>query len=213
MSAVSELVTGLRDRVLNLATGRHRVIVGVVGEPGSGKSTLTGALAEALIAAGASTVVVPMDGFHLANSELARLDRAERKGAIDTFDGGGYLALLRRLRDPAEGMVYAPEYVRGQVESSVGSAIPVAPEVRVVLTEGNYLLADENPWRQVREVLDETWFLDTDPELRRRRLFERHVANGKTPELASTFTFGPDEVNARLIAATREDADLVVPWL
>lgn len=213
MSAMTELVGGLRDRVLELAARRSRVIVGVVGEPGSGKSTLTGAVAEMLSETGVSTAVVPMDGFHLANAELARLGRAERKGAIDTFDGGGYLALLRRLRDPDEAVVYAPMYVRGQQESSVGSAIPVAPQVQVVLTEGNYLLVDDDPWRRVREVLDETWFLDTDPELRRRRLFERHVTNGKTPELASTFAFGSDEVNARLIAATRERADLVVPWL
>jgi pantothenate kinase len=206
------LVAGLRDRVLALAAARPRVLVGVVGEPGAGKSTLTAALAEALVASGVSTVVVPMDGFHLANVELARLGRADRKGAIDTFDGAGYLALLRRLRDPAEGVVYAPMYVRGQVESSIGSAIPVAPDVRVVLTEGNYLLVEAEPWRQVRAVLDETWFVDVDPELRRRRLFERHVANGKSTERASAFTFGSDEVNARLVSQTRELADLVVPW-
>lgn len=209
----AETITRLRDRVLALTTGGGRVMIGVVGEPGSGKSTLTSALAEALIEAGVSTAVVPMDGFHLANSELARLGRAGRKGAIDTFDGGGYLSLLRRLRASDEAVVYAPMYLRGQIESSIGSAIPVGHDVQVVLTEGNYLLATEDPWHHVRQVLDETWFVDTDPELRRRRLFERHVANGKTTELASAFTFGSDEANARLVLATRERADLVVPWV
>jgi pantothenate kinase len=208
----ADLVESLRDRVLALADGRARVMIGVVGEPGSGKSTLTSALAEVLVEAGASTAVVPMDGFHLANAELARLGRADRKGAIDTFDGGGYLSLLRRLRAADEPVVYAPMYVRGQLESSIGSAIGVGADVQVVLTEGNYLLATEEPWHRVRDVLDETWFVDTDAELRRRRLFERHVANGKSTELASAFTFGSDEVNARLVLSTRERADLVVPW-
>lgn len=212
MTRADEAVISLRDRVLALAQTRPRVLIGVVGEPGAGKSTLTAAVATALEQQGVSTAVVPMDGFHLANAELARLGRAERKGAIDTFDGGGYLALLRRLRDPEEGVVYAPTYLRGQLESSIGSAIPVAAQVRVVLTEGNYLLADEPPWRAVREVLDESWFVDVEPELRRRRLFERHVANGKTQELASTFTFGSDEANAQLVLGTRERADVVVPW-
>lgn len=208
----ADLVADLCRRVLALTAQRPRVIVGVVGEPGAGKSTLTAAVAQALSEHGVSTAVVPMDGFHLANAELARLGRAERKGAIDTFDGGGYLALLRRLRDPAEGVVYAPIYERGSLESSLGSAIPVDPDVRVVLTEGNYLLADQGPWARVREVLDETWFLDVDPQLRRTRLYERHVANGKSAELASAFTFGSDEANAQLVLGTRERADLVVPW-
>ena len=208
----TDLIASLRDRVLALAEVRDRVIIGVAGEPGAGKSTLTLALAESLTEAGMRIAVVPMDGFHLANAELARLGRADRKGAIDTFDGAGYLALLRRLRDRDEGIVYAPLYVRGQQESSIGSAIAVEPGVRVVLTEGNYLLAQQRPWCRVSELLDETWFVEADPELRRRRLFDRHLANGKSAERASAFTFGSDETNARLVAATRERADLVVPW-
>lgn len=212
MTVPAATIATLRDRVLALAARRPRVLVGVVGEPGAGKSTLTAALAEALRAAGVGAVVVPMDGFHLANSELERLGRADRKGAIDTFDGAGYVALLRRLRDPDDDVVYAPVYVRGALESSLGSALPVPPDVPVVVTEGNYLLVDAPPWDRVPELLDETWYVDVDPEVRRRRLYERHVANGKTPERARAFTDGSDETNAALIRRTRDRADLVVPW-
>lgn len=211
MSAPEAIVADLVTTVVQLTEHRARVLVGVVGAPGAGKSTLTAAVMTALHPQ-LSAVVVPMDGFHLAKTELERLGRLDRKGAIDTFDGAGYVALLRRLREPGPDVVYAPEYVRGSLESSIGSAIPVAPEVQVVLTEGNYLLVDADPWRQVPGLLDATWYLDVDPQLRRRRLYERHLAHGKSPELASTFTFGSDETNAALVESTRDRATRVVPW-
>lgn len=211
MSAPEALVAELVGTVARLAEQRARVLIGVVGAPGAGKSTLTDAVVAALRPQ-LSAVVVPMDGFHLANAELERLGRLDRKGAIDTFDGAGYVALLRRLRDPGPETVYAPEYVRGSLESSIGSSIPVPPQVRVVLTEGNYLLADADPWRQVPDLLDATWFLDVDPQLRRRRLYERHVSHGKSAERASAFTFGSDETNAALVESTRGRADRVIPW-
>lgn len=208
----AEVIADLHRRISRLMAGSNRVIIGVVGEPGAGKSTLTAALSESLTNAKVSNAVVPMDGFHLANTELARLGRTERKGAIDTFDGGGYLSLLRRLRSADESVVYAPMYMRGQLESSIGSAIPVARETAVVLTEGNYLLADLDPWWQVPGLLDEAWFIDVDTQVRRARLYARHVANGKTPERAEQFAYGSDEVNAELVRGTRSRADVVVPW-
>ncbi|TDE90929.1 nucleoside/nucleotide kinase family protein [Occultella glacieicola] len=201
-------------RVRGLAATRDRVLLGVVGSPGAGKSTLTDALGAALESDGLRCAVVGMDGFHLAQAELERLGRADRKGAIDTFDGDGYLALLRRLRAqrPGDDVIYAPRYLRGAMEQPIGSHTPVAGDVRVLLTEGNYLLADVPPWHRVREVLDEIWFLRTDPLVRRERLLARHLANGKTLERALAFTDGSDARNAKLIEATAGAADLVVDW-
>lgn len=185
-----------------------RTLIGVAGEPGGGKSTAAAAVVEGLTRVGVRAVVVPMDGFHLAGATLARLGRLDRKGAIDTFDAEGYLALLHRLRT-SRSTVWAPEYVRG-VEESIGGAVEVDPRVEVVVSEGNYLLAELAPWPAVRSAFDEVWFVDTPAGLRRRWLVARHVRFGMTPEAAEAWAAGPDEANARLVRATRGRADAVV---
>ncbi|MEU1435167.1 nucleoside/nucleotide kinase family protein [Streptomyces sp. NPDC005775] len=194
-----------RARRLALAGGRR--ILGIAGPPGAGKSTLAKRLVDAL---GPLAVLVPMDGFHLAQAELERLGLAERKGAPDTFDAAGYAALLRRLRAPEPGtVVYAPAFDRS-LEQPVAGAVPVPPDVPLVVTEGNYLLYGEGAWAPVRGLLDEAWFLELDQDVRVRRLVDRHVRFGKQRAYAERWVAGSDEVNARLVAAGRDRADLVV---
>ena len=194
----------LLERARELAGRRGRTILGIAGPPGGGKSTLAARLAVGL---GALARIVPMDGFHLAGAELARLGRAERKGAADTFDAAGYVTLLRRLRDPGEGVVYAPEF-RREIEEPIAGAIPVDPGVPLVITEGNYLLLEDGAWAGVRPLLDECWYVTPDEETRIERLIRRHVAFGKAPDFARSWVLGTDQRNAELVAAGRERADL-----
>ena len=193
------------DRARALAAAGSRRVLGITGAPGSGKSTLAAGLVAALAP---DAVLVPMDGFHLANAELVRLGRRDRKGAPDTFDAAGYAALLRRLRAAGE-LVYAPAFDRG-LEEAIAGAIPVPGDVPLVVTEGNYLLLEEGSWRGVRALLDEVWYLDLDEEVRLARLIDRHVAYGKTPDAARAWALGTDQRNAALIAATKDRADAVV---
>lgn len=196
----------LAQRARALATGRGRVVLGISGPPGAGKSTLAAALAAAL---GPLAVLVPMDGFHLSQRELERLGRAARKGAPDTFDAAGYVALLERVRAGGGDAVYAPEF-RRDLEEPVAGAICVDGATEIVITEGNYLLLDDGAFGRVRALLDEAWYLQLADELRRERLLARHRAYGRSPEVAKRFALGSDEDNARLIARTRERADLVI---
>ncbi|MER5453404.1 nucleoside/nucleotide kinase family protein [Micromonospora sp. NPDC002389] len=199
-------VDELLRRARALADAGPRQLLGITGAPGAGKSTLA---AEVVAAVGPAARLVPMDGFHLAQAELHRLGRAARKGSIDTFDANGYVSLMRRLRRKEPTSVWAPEF-RRELEEPIAGAIEVPPEVRLVVTEGNYLLVPDWPWDEMRALLHEAWFLDLDGDLRRRRLVARHVAYGRSAEEARAWALGSDEVNAALVAETAARADLVV---
>lgn len=183
-----------------------RALLGICGAPGAGKSTFAAQLVARL---GELAVVVPMDGFHLPDDELVELGLAHRKGAPETFDVTGYVALLRRFRAEVDVAIPAPDFDRHQ-ELSVAGAIVVRPEHRLVVTEGNYLLHDGEGWPEVRPLLDEVWFVQCEKATRVERLVDRHVAHGKTPELARRWTRTSDEANAELVAGTRFRADLEV---
>lgn len=193
------------DRLQTLLRGERRIIIGIAGAPGSGKSSLASAVASTVDDA----VQVPMDGFHLADAELSRLGRLNSKGAIDTFDAHGYLALLQRIRAQPPHVVYAPAFDRA-IEQPVAGSIGVAPHSRLVVTEGNYLLDDDEPWPAIRAVLDEVWFVDTPADECRRRLVARHIEFGKSPEHARAWVRDVDESNAARVARTRHKADLVL---
>lgn len=193
------------SRLDALRRRQPRVVLGVTGPPGAGKSTL----AEAIAAAIDDAVYVPMDGFHLADVELRRLGRIDRKGAIDTFDAHGYLALLQRIRAQRDETVYAPAFHRN-LEQPIAGSIPVLPDHRLIVTEGNYLLDDELPWPTIRALLDEVWYVDAPPDVRRRRLVGRHVEFGKSPEQAEAWVRAVDDPNAARIETARARADFVV---
>ena len=202
---LSELTAGL------LPGAGGRLLLGITGSPGAGKSTLAAFLAEAC-----GAVVVPMDGFHLADVELVRRGLLDRKGAPETFDGWGYAALLARVRGLGAGsgpgtaeVVMAPMFER-DLEQPIAGAIPVPPSAGLVVTEGNYLLLEADPWPLVRARLDAVWHVVTDDEVRLPRLVARHVASGKTPAEAAAWVDRVDRPNGVLIEAACTRADLTL---
>lgn len=214
MSSTQERVTAdpaalaERLRALGADSPAARVLVGIVGAPGGGKSTL----AQALVAAiGAGAVEVPMDGFHLAQSVLDAAGTAAVKGAPHTFDAAGYVALMRRIRNHrSDEIIYAPTF-RREIEEPIAGAIPILPEHRYIITEGNYLLLDTAPWTELKSIFNQIWFLDTPEDIRLQRLVSRHIRFGwSAPDAMVRATTGSDGVNGRTVLASRHRADLLI---
>ncbi|MCB6185185.1 nucleoside/nucleotide kinase family protein [Leeia sp. TBRC 13508] len=194
-------------RIDALLAKQERVLLGIAAPPGAGKSTIAEWIHQHYLEL---SVVVPMDGYHLANVELARLGRADRKGAQDTFDSAGFVSLLSRIRhQQSDEIVYAPEF-RREIEEPIANAIPVLSDKRLIIIEGNYLLLELGFWQQVTGLLDDTWYVEVDQALRLTRLINRHIQFGRSPEAAAAWVENTDEPNARQIEASKHRAQFVL---
>jgi pantothenate kinase len=191
------------ERAVELARSSHRTVLGIAGAPGAGKSTLARRIVTAVDERlGAGTAVqVPMDGFHLSNAALDALGRHDRKGAVDTFDADGYVALVRRLVAADEDVVWAPDFDR-RVDEPVAGSIAVPRAARLVVSEGNYLLDDTAPWSALPGLFTETWFCAVDDDVRLDRLVGRHMRHGRDHDAARAWAVEVDGVNAARVAPT-----------
>ena len=195
------------------ARRERRFIVGIAGPPASGKSTFAAALCDALNGgaapgeAGDVAALAALDGFHYDDRVLNARGHRPRKGAPFTFDVEGYAAMLDRLGGPDREAVAIPVFDR-DLELSRAAAAVVEPRHRIVITEGNYLLLDDDRWHRVRDRLDFSVFLDVPAEELRRRLMDRWLGHGYPPAEAKEKTEANDLVNARLVASTSAEPDL-----
>jgi len=159
-----------------------------------------------------------MDGYHLSRAQLSALPNPEhahaRRGAIFTFDGEKFLALVQAVRvplSPSSETIYAPSFDHA-VKDPKENDIPIAPTTRILIFEGNYLSLNKTPWKEAAELMDELWFVEVDFDVARKRLVPRHVKAGisKTEEEARRRVDENDLVNGEEIVRDRMKVDEVV---
>lgn len=208
----------------------QRLLIGVSGIPGSGKTTLAAIVVNRINklyhqqSPGTSTgnslaAFIPMDGYHLSRAQLSAMpdpvSAHARRGAAFTFDGDSFLALVKELRKPLlpeSQTLYAPSFDHA-IKDPVADDIAIPPCTRVVIFEGNYLSLGKPPWKEAAELMDELWFVDVDFEVARKRLVGRHVKAGiaKDEEDANKRVSENDLVNGKEIVEERlEVHELIV---
>ena len=205
-SQIDSLESALTHIQEILDSSQERFLLGIVGKPGSGKSTFTKSLVNGLKSP--EVALINMDGYHMSNEILLMLDRRERKGAPDTFDVGDFAQLLKTVRS-AKADVFFPLFDRS-IEASIPDGASIPARARLIIVEGNYLLHNEGGWEEIAPLLDQSWFLDIDEWMRQSRLISRHIHYGKSPEAAREWALGSDENNAQLIEGGRTRADYIV---
>ncbi|GAB5462983.1 nucleoside triphosphate hydrolase [Hoeflea alexandrii] len=209
MQQVERTAAQLAEAAIMRAADEQRFIIALSGPPGAGKSTLSEMLVAEFSRRGQTAAIVPMDGFHLDNAVLEARRTLARKGAPFTFDADGYAVLLQRLRKTPAAEVAVPVFDRVLDLARAGGRI-IAPEHRFLIAEGNYLLLDEDPWKQLADMFDLTVMLKADPGELRRRLVDRWLAHGLDPEQALARALSNDIPNAELVVRNSGKADLEI---
>lgn len=197
----------LYQRLAALPRGR-RTLVALAGAPASGKSALAAALEARLNAAAPGrAATLGMDGFHYDDAVLRARGRLARKGAPDTFDVGGLVATLTRLRENAEDEIAVPVFDRALEIARAGARI-IPRSAEIMLVEGNYLLLDAPPWDRLAPRFDLTALLEVPEEIRRARLAARWAGRAE-PEIRAKLEEN-DLPNGRLVMARSRSADLIL---
>ncbi len=203
-----ELIEALASELVGMQKSKQRTVIAIAGAPASGKSTLAADLVAQLQGNGQMASLLPMDGFHLDNSILEKQVQIDVKGAPQTFDIFGFMALMNRIHDRS-APIYYPTFDRSRDLAIAGSGV-IERSDEFIVVEGNYLLLDQHPWKSLKQLFDYTIFIDTDLEVLKKRLVQRWVSYGYELAGATKRALGNDIPNAKLVKDFQLAADRII---
>lgn len=180
--------------------------IGIAGTPATGKSTLAERLVSSLSSMNHTSRLCPMDGFHLRNSQLDARGLRRFKGRCDTFDSSAFAEAVKRLGTGIS--FWWPSYSR-QLHEPVPEGIRIEGTEDVYVIEGNYVLADSEPWRTSAEQFDLRVFVDAPNRILRHRLLRRHTRGGCSRSEAFEKISRTDMLNASVIRTKRLAEDIL----
>ncbi len=195
-----------------------RVIVFLAAPPAVGKSTLALFLEKLSETTKGITPVqnLSLDGFHYPNeylksNQIALGDKThslyEIKGMPETFDLESFKKYLQEVQDKN---IKWPIYDRN-LHNPVMDQIDV--EAEIIIIEGNWLLLDEQGWKDLKSFCDYSIFIEAEEELLKDRLVTRKMKGGLTNQEALEFYNRTDKKNVQRVMEKRVEADLVLQML
>jgi putative kinase len=195
---------------------KRRIVVGIAGAPGSGKSTFAEMAVHTInqTAGKECARAVGMDGWHYSNQVLEQKFVCHKgkmvplkafKGSLESFNDAAFVAFLAQLMTKDE--LSFPVYDRTQHDPQPDAGM-VLVQHNLILVEGNYLLLNEERWGSIRPLLDRTCFIQTGESLRWQSLLQRHIQGGKTPQQALKQIYRVDVPNA--LRTGQPQADIVI---
>ena len=200
-----EMAKVILEGVKSLKPKKDRNLIAIAGPPGAGKSTVAEIVTDLMNENLMKTSLVPMDGFHLDNKTLKRVNLLDRKGAPETFDVKGFTELIKNLG--YKKSLRAPLFDRSSDEV-VKNARKIPAEQEYIIAEGNYLLLNKDSWRDLYNYWDYKVFLSVDKSLLKSRLIERWLGENHTYSEAETRVIKNDLVNADVVNSNRLEATL-----
>jgi pantothenate kinase len=197
-------------------------LLGVVGIPGSGKTTSCGILEQLL----PNSIVLPMDGYHYSLQTLRQMDHPEdkvyRRGAPDTFDPHALTQDLLRIVHGEEPTVSIPGFDHAMGDPTPDQHTFVRGKHTIVICEGLYLLHDDvggeddiaegtGRWAKIKDLLDYSIYIEADIDACIERLKERNKCiPGYTAQEIEIRCDVVDRRNAEIAVRSRRYANLSV---
>ena len=198
-----EMAKVILEGVKSLKPKKDRNLIAIAGPPGAGKSTVAEIVTDLMNENLMKTSLVPMDGFHLDNKTLKRVNLLDRKGAPETFDVKGFTELIKNLG--YKKSLRAPLFDRSSDEV-VKNARKIPAEQEYIIAEGNYLLLNKDSWRDLYNYWDYKVFLSVESSVLKSRLIERWLGENHTYSEAEARVLKNDLVNADIVNSNRLNA-------